>query len=175
MRLTAIVIYRALGAAVGIGIMEALGQASGEPMSRIPFVTSIVLAMALPDSEPAQPRAIIGGHLFSTLAGLLVVALLGRGEAASAAAVGFATVLMMGTKTLHPPAGIDAFMVASYGLPAVWVLNPVLIGAVLLACFALAWRWLEHFLFDEEVRRDAPQMWSRERVRALTRPWRARR
>ncbi|MGE0766293.1 MAG: HPP family protein [Hyphomicrobiaceae bacterium] len=169
-----IAIYRALGAGIAIGVMEILAYVAREPMVRVPFVTSIVLAMALPDSEPAQPRAIIGGHLLSCLAGYIALIAVHAGEGASAIAVGLSTLLMIASRTLHPPAGIDAFMVASYGLPWDWVLNPVLIGALLLSGFGLGWRALERRLFFPADRKAAPQFWSIERIRALTPPWRAR-
>lgn len=108
-------------------------------MARVPFVTSIVLALSLPDSEPAQPYAIIVGHLASCAAGLIALWCLGPGEAASAVAVGLSAALMLALRAMHPPAGIDGFLVAGWGLPASWVLSPVLIGAVLLAVFARVW------------------------------------
>lgn len=151
-----IALYRAVGAGTAIAIMEALAVMAAEPMVRVPFVTSIVLAMALPDGEPAQPRAIIGGHLLSCLGGFITLYSVGPGETSSAIAVGLATLLMIATRTLHPPAGIDAFLVASYGLTIDWVLNPVLIGALLLTGFALAWRWGERRMFSPEDRAAPP-------------------
>lgn len=172
-----IALYRAIGAGLAIGIMEVLAELAREPMVRVPFVTSIVLAMALPDGEPAQPRAIVGGHLLSCLAGYLALLIISPGQNASALAVGFATLIMIASRTLHPPAGIDAFMVAAYGLPFDWVLNPVLIGAVLLSVFAVLWHTVERQLFTSGERAAAPQLWNAERIRAiaLKRPWRARR
>jgi CBS-domain-containing membrane protein len=43
---------------------------------RWPFATSIVLVLGTPDAGPAQPRALVGGHLVSTRVGLPVGALL---------------------------------------------------------------------------------------------------
>jgi len=59
-----------LGAAIAIGAMEWLSVASHFPLVIIPFATSIVLVIGSPEAEPAQPRALIGGHLVVTLAGL---------------------------------------------------------------------------------------------------------
>lgn len=160
-----IALYRALGAGIAIAAMELLAAIDGEPLSLVPFVTSIVLAMALPDSDPAQPRAIIGGHAISCVAGLLVAAVVQQGELASALAVGLATLAMMGTRTLHPPAGIDAFLIASHGLGFAWLVNPVLPGAILLSVFTLAWRRIEKRLFLPGERAAAPSMWSLERRR----------
>ena len=62
-------------------------------------------------AEPAQPGAVIGGHLISTLVGLLMVKLCGPAPWAAAMAVGLAMVAMHLTSTFHPPAGIDPLVV----------------------------------------------------------------
>ena len=56
-----------LGAAFAIGGMEWSSLASHYPLVLIPFATSIVLVVGSPDAEPAQPRALVGGHLVATL------------------------------------------------------------------------------------------------------------
>ena len=137
--LVVISLYRALGAALAIAIMEALAAIAQEPISRIPFVTSIVLVLALPNSPAAQPRALIGGHMLSCLAGWLCLTALGPRETASAVAVGLASLAMIGAGMLHPPAGLDAFLIATQGLPVRWIFNPVLVGTVLLAVYARLW------------------------------------
>src|SRR6202163_3827196 len=52
-----------LGAAIAIGAMEWFSVASQYPLVIIPFATSIVLVIGSPEAEPAQPRALIGGHI----------------------------------------------------------------------------------------------------------------
>ena len=47
--------------------------------------------------------------------------------------------MMLGCRAMHPPAGIDAFLVAGLGLPASWIVNPVVVGAVLLVGYSRAW------------------------------------
>jgi CBS-domain-containing membrane protein len=71
---------------------------------------------------------------------------LGPGEVASAVAVGLAALLMLAARATHPPAGIDAFLVAGIGLPLGWIVNPVLIGVVLLVAFSRLWVAGEHRL-----------------------------
>ncbi len=132
-------LYRALGAGVAIGLMEVFATVGDEPVSRVPFVTSIVLVMAIPNSPPARPRALIGGHLLSCFAGWLSVIAFGSNEVASAVGVGAATLGMIVSGTLHPPAGIDPFLMATQALPVRWIVSPVLIGTVLLAGFAWIW------------------------------------
>src|SRR5260221_7085817 len=83
----AIWLYRAVGAAVAIGVMELLAHIAQEPLSQIPFVTSIMLAFASPDSEPARPYAIIVGHLASCVAGFTALWCLRSGGTPSAVGV----------------------------------------------------------------------------------------
>ena len=146
MRRPLIWIHRAVGAGLAIGLMELLAYWDGEPLVRVPFVTSIVLVTLLPQSEAARPAAIIGGHLLSAIAGLIALWVLGPGEAATVVGVGLATLLMAATRLVHPPGGIDAFLIPAEGLPAIWIVNPVFIGAVLLAVFAALWFWSERTL-----------------------------
>jgi CBS-domain-containing membrane protein len=132
-------LYRAIGAGIAIVLMEALARLAGEPLARVPFVTSIVLTLGMPESEAAQPYAVVAGHLLSTLAGFAALWCLGAGTTAAAVGVGLAALLMLSARALHPPAGIDGFLVPLLGLPLGWALQPVLIGAVLLAFFARLW------------------------------------
>ena len=119
----------------------------------IPFATSIVLVIGSPEAEPAQPRALIGGHVVSALVGLAVLKLTGPHPWAAAAAVGLSILAMYVTGTFHPPAGINPLLVVSGNLPWTFLFVPVLAGAALLTAFALLWhrwvrrqRWPRHWI-----------------------------
>lgn len=141
-----------LGAAIAIGGMEWLAVLSHYPLVVIPFATSIVLVIGSPEAEPAQPRALIGGHLVATLVGLVMLKLAGPQAWAAAAAVGAAVLVMALTGTFHPPAGINPLLVVSNNLSWSFLVAPVLAGALLLAAFALVWhRWIR--------RQPWPQRW----------------
>src|SRR5438094_8909128 len=132
-----------LGAAIAIGAMEWFSIAGLYPLAIIPFAPSIVLVPGSPDAEPAQPRALIGGHVVSTLAGLALLKLTGPGAWAAAAGVGLAVLAMYLTGTFHPPAGINPLLVISNNLPWTFLFAPVLAGALLLTAFAYIWhRWV---------------------------------
>lgn len=142
-----------LGAALAIGVMEWLSATMNYPLAVIPFATSIVLVIGSPDAPPAQPRALIGGHLVATLVGLMVLHAAGQQAWAAATAVGLAVLAMFVTRTFHPPAGINPLLVVSAGLPWTFVVAPVLAGALLLTAFAFVWHrwvrrqpWPEHWL-----------------------------
>jgi CBS-domain-containing membrane protein len=141
-----------LGAAAAIGAMEWLSRTSHYPLVIIPFATSIVLVIGSPDAEPAQPRALIGGHVVATLVGLAMLWLTGPQAWAAAAAVGLAVVAMYVTGTFHPPAGINPLLVVSNNLPWSFLFAPVLVGTLLLTAFAYVWhRWAR--------RQHWPQRW----------------
>ena len=131
-----------LGAAVAIGVMELFSLTSHFPLAVIPFATSIVLVIGSPDAAPAQPRALIGGHVVSALVGLLLLQLTGPHAWAAAAGVGLAVLAMYLTGTFHPPAGINPLLVISNNMPWSFLFVPVLAGALLLTAFALAWHRL---------------------------------
>jgi CBS-domain-containing membrane protein len=129
----------AAGGAIAIAGMEAFSARAEFPLVAIPFATSIVLVLGSPRSKPAQPRALIGGHLVSTFVGLVVLKLVGPGSWQAALAVGLAMVAMHLTETFHPPAGIDPLVVVVNGMSWSFLIAPVGAGAVLLALFAFGW------------------------------------
>jgi CBS-domain-containing membrane protein len=146
LQLIAVHLYRAIGAGIAIALMELLARAAEEPLSRVPFVTSIVLVMALPEAEPSRAYSVVGGHMLSCVAGLAGFWLFGAGDLACAVALGLALFLMLSARALHPPAGINAFLVAAYGLPVSWVISPVLVGSIFLVGYKRVWWQLEQHL-----------------------------
>jgi CBS-domain-containing membrane protein len=134
-----VILAGAAGGAIAIGSMETFSAVTAYPLTAIPFATSIVMVLGSPEAGPAQPRALIGGHLVSTLVGLVVVKLCGPAPWAAAAAVGLAMIAMHLTGTFHPPAGIDPLLVVVNDMPWSFLIAPVGLGALLLAAFAYAW------------------------------------
>jgi CBS-domain-containing membrane protein len=130
------------GTAIAIGVMEAAATRFSTPLALIPFVTSIVLVLCLPEAEPARPRALIGGHLVASLAGYLVLAMLGDTPVAVALSVGLAAAAMHLTRTMHPPAGIDPLLIVHQQLGLDFLAFIVVPGALALALFAALWRRL---------------------------------
>jgi CBS-domain-containing membrane protein len=133
------VLAGAAGGTAAIAAMEIFSTRTEYPLVAIPFATSIVLVMGSPKAEPAQPRALIGGHLLSTAVGLLAAKLFGPGVWVAALAVGLAMIAMHLTETFHPPAGIDPLVVVVNDMPWSFLVVPVAAGALLLALFAFAW------------------------------------
>jgi hypothetical protein len=96
-----------LGGAIAIATMEWFSTTAHYPLAVIPFATSIVLVIGAPEAEPAQPRALVGGHLVATLVGFAVLWVTGPQAWAAALAVGLSILAMYLTGTSHPPTGIN--------------------------------------------------------------------
>lgn len=136
------------GGAIAVGAMEFLPAQTAFPLMAIPFATSIVTVLGSSRAKPAQPRALIGGHLVSTIVGLLVASFFGNSPWTGALAVGLAIIAMHVTDTYHPPAGIDPLVIVVNELSWSFLIAPVAIGAASLALFAFAWHgvtayWLQ--------------------------------
>ncbi len=136
-----------LGAAMGIGICAYLSSHYFEPreLSLLigSFGASAVLVYAAIKSPLAQPRNLVGGHILSGIIGVACYQLLGDTVWLTAAmAVSIAIVVMLATKTLHPPGGATA-LIAVIGGPKVHNLGflyafiPAGAGAMILLVVAL--------------------------------------
>jgi CBS-domain-containing membrane protein len=134
-----IVLWRGVGGAIAILAMQFLAGFGHMTLSLVPFATSIVLVLGAPEAEPAQPRALVGGHILSTLIGLALAYPFGPSPWAAAVAVGLAMIVMYFTRTLHPPAGIDPLIIVNESLPWTFLFVTVLPGSLLLLGFALVW------------------------------------
>lgn len=142
--------WRALGGGIGIYAMQWLAEMGHFPIALVPFATSVVNVIALPDAPPGQPRALVGGHLISTLVGLSVLSVLGSHAFAAALAVGLAIAAMHFTRTMHPPAGINPLIIVTSSLPWSFLFVPVLAGVLLLTTLAYVWHGIENRLIDHE-------------------------
>lgn len=141
----------AIGGAIGIGLMLTIAQAAGEPLMMVPFATSIVLVMGAPESPPARPRAILGGHLISASVGVAVAMLLGDAWWVAALGVGIAIAIMQALDAFHPPAGISPLIATTSHASPLFILNPVAAGALILVAYA----WFFHRVAGERW----PERW----------------
>jgi CBS-domain-containing membrane protein len=132
----------AVGGALGIALMIALAGAASLPLMLAPFTTSIVLVMSARGSAFARARNVVGGHVMSALAGLLVLHLLGDTHWYAALAVGLAIAAMQATETMHPPAGINALIMVVAQPAWTFLFVPVLDGALCLVAFAKSYHAL---------------------------------
>ena len=136
-----------LGSALGVGICGYLSSRYFEPRDMTlligSFGASAVLVYGAIKSPLAQPRNLIGGHVFSGLAGVACYQLFGNAVwLAAAMAVSLAIVVMIVTKTLHPPGGATALIAVIGGtkihnLGFLYAFIPAGTGAIVLLIIAL--------------------------------------
>jgi CBS-domain-containing membrane protein len=122
--------WSGLGGMVAIGLVALLTLKTGVPAVMAPLGASCFLVFAAPDSPFAQPRNVIGGHLVSSLVGLLLYAALGSGWWVMALAVGLAIIAMQLSRTGHPPAGADPLVVLAIHPDWMFLITPVLLGSL---------------------------------------------
>ncbi len=107
------------------------------------FGASAVLIYGAIRSPLAQPRNLIGGHVFSAIIGVTAFQLFG-GDLwlAAALAVSISIAVMHFTKTLHPPGGATALIAVIGGesihnLGYMYVIIPTASGAMIMLIVAL--------------------------------------
>jgi CBS domain-containing membrane protein len=143
-----------IGAFIGIGLIGFLDTKYLNPSDNIfligSFGASAVLIYGIVNSPFAQPRNLVGGHVISALIGVTIHKLIpGEIWLSCALSVALSIVLMQVTKTLHPPGGATALL-ANIGSPRImalgfmYVLSPVLSGAIILLVVALIFNNIGH-------------------------------
>ena len=133
-----------LGAFVGIGLLATVVThfPSLELLVIGSFGASAVLLYAAPRAPFSQPRNLIGGHLISAIVGVACFKYLPDYLIVQeGTAVATAIVLMMLTRTIHPPGGATA-LIAVIGSQQVHAMGwgyvfAVMMGSVLLLMVAL--------------------------------------
>ena len=107
------------------------------------FGASAVLIYGATKSPLAQPRNLIGGHVFSAIIGVASYQIFNSHMwLASSVAVATAIAFMHATKTLHPPGGATALIAVIgsekiHGLGYLYAIVPVGLGAVIMLVVAL--------------------------------------
>ena len=107
-----------------------------------PFGASLVLVMAVHDSPLAKPRNVLFGHVLSASSGVLMFYFLGDSPLSISLGVALAIMLMLLTKTIHPPAGANPVIAVLGAKSFEFVIMPVAIGASFIIIFALLYNKL---------------------------------
>lgn len=122
-----------LGAAIAILILSLVSNSALDLMALMaPFGATAVLVFGLPNSPLAQPKNVIFGHVITAFIGLLCLQLFGVTPLSLALATGLAVAGMMATDTTHPPAGANPLLIMLTHQQWLFLLTPVLLGAIIL-------------------------------------------
>lgn len=124
--------------AATILVLGLLSDYSGYSLLIAPFGASSFLLFAYPQNPLVQTRNLIGGHLLTSIVGLIFLASGSHSVFMMSLAVGVAAILMLLTNTSHPPACGNPIVImmakASWG----FLLAPILAGVLLLVVAGLA-------------------------------------
>ena len=132
-------IMAGVGASVSIGFLLYLGVAlSNITLIMAPFGATAVLVFGLPKSPLAQPKNVILGHLITAFIGVFFVQFIGVSPIDLAIATGLGVSGMLLTKTTHPPAGANPLLIMMSGQSWLFLVTPVLIGAVVIVLIGKA-------------------------------------
>lgn len=126
------VFISSLGAFLGIMTVAVLALVYHMPMLVASFGASAVLIYGVPDAPLSQPRNVIFGHLISAVIGVSVYWLFGLTWWSVSLGTALALVVMILTKTTHPPGGATAMVAILNKAQPQFILTPVLAGAVIL-------------------------------------------
>ncbi len=125
----------AMGATIGIILLQVLSESSNIALLVAPFGATFVLVFALPESPLVKPKNIIGGYLIATFTGLVFYQFLGNNPYSLGLAFGISFVLMQLTKTLHPPAGSIPLLIMFSKPDWSYIITPILVGVILILVY----------------------------------------
>jgi CBS-domain-containing membrane protein len=155
------VVWSWIGAFLGIGVLSFLqvNVITDTDLVMVigSFGASAVLIYGAIHSPLAQPRNLIGGHVFSALIGVTSYQLFPTHIwLASAIAVATAIAVMQATKTVHPPGGATALIAVIgsakiHNLGYVYAVLPVGLGAAILLIVAV--------IVNRVSKRKYPESW----------------
>lgn len=130
-------LWSALGSFLGIGAVSFLAFHYSLPLLVASFGATAVLIYGAPTSPFAQPRNVLGGHLVSAFIGVVAYQLLGTTWLSVTLGVSLAILLMLFTRTVHPPGGATALTAILNGQGFAFISEPVLLGVLILLLVAL--------------------------------------
>jgi CBS-domain-containing membrane protein len=141
------IIWSWVGSFTGIMAVAYINYEIFEPMDLVMIVgsfgASAVLIYGAIRSPLAQPRNLLGGHVFSAVIGVAAYNIFGdHNWLAAAIAVATAVAFMHVTKTLHPPGGATALIAVIGGdkihsLGYLYAIIPTGVGALIMLVIAL--------------------------------------
>ena len=136
-------VFRLLWCALGVSAAIALALWLVAPPVSPFFLASLggsaTFLFGLTRAPAAQPRALFGGHLGGAFVGICCYQLFGEALWVYALAQALALVLMLLTKTVHPPAGANPILMVYAHAGYAALLQPVLVGVLSLAFVAVVW------------------------------------
>lgn len=131
------IVTAGVGGFVSISVLLLLTYLTDAEWLMASLGASCVLVFGAWTAPFSQPRNIIGGHLLSGIIALSFSSLFGNHPIVISLAVAVTMMAMMLTKTVHPPAGGNPIIIIMGGYDWSYLVEPLLIGAVVIVIFAV--------------------------------------
>lgn len=132
-------LWCAFGAVCASALALWIAGPPNAPFLLASFGGSAVFLFGLTRAPAAQPRALLGGHTLSALAGIACYQAFGDALPVYVLALVLAMCLMLLTRTVHPPAGANPIIMISVhaGWSALW--HPLLLGIGFMLLVVIVW------------------------------------
>ncbi|ARK29603.1 HPP family protein [Halalkalibacter krulwichiae] len=131
------------GSLIAMTIISLLAVTLGYPMALGPVGASCLLVFVAHSSPFSQPRQVIGGHVISTFAALLIWDIFGRTHLTIGVTIAVVILLMLLSNTMHPPAAASAIVALNSGVG--WgIFLTIALSACLVVLSSVAYNNLFH-------------------------------
>jgi CBS-domain-containing membrane protein len=131
-------IWVSIGAGVAI-TLTLLATKAISPLLLASLGGTTLFLFGLSTTPAAQPRAVWGGHLSSSLIGIICVQCLGDAAWVSVTAVVITICVLLLTRTVHPPAGANPLIMIQAHASFSHIGLTVLLGISIIS--VVAWIW----------------------------------
>jgi CBS domain-containing membrane protein len=121
-----------IGSLIGIGIVTYLTFLKDIPVLVASLGASACLIYGAPAAPFSQPRNAVIGQLVSALIGVVIYQFFGNYWYTATLSVGVAVAVMVGTRTIHPPAGATALIAVITQQDWLFPILPVGVGICIL-------------------------------------------
>jgi CBS-domain-containing membrane protein len=126
------------GSTVAISLALYYTQASS-PLLLASLGGTTLFLFALSTIPAAQPRAVFGAHLISSLVGVIAFQLFGDALWVMVVAVVFTIGILLLTRTVHPPAGANPIIMIQAHASFTHIGFTVLLGVAIIFAVAFVW------------------------------------
>ena len=136
------ILLRLLWVSIGAGVaitLTLLATKATTPLLLASLGGTTLFLFGLSTTPAAQPRAVFGGHLLSSLIGVVCVQTLGDATWVSVVAVVMTISVLLVTRTVHPPAGANPLIMIQAHANFSHIGLTVLVGISIIS--AVAWLW----------------------------------
>ena len=140
-------VFAGVGASVTIGFLSLIeANMHNAVLIMAPFGATAVLVFGVPSSPLAQAKNVIWGHLITAFIGVFFYQYIGVTPVTLGIATGLGVTSMLITKTTHPPAGANPILIMLSGQGWLFLITPVLVGAIVIVLMGKGFQKLQSYL-----------------------------